>query len=299
MVHGPSHAEVMWLENEDAPCLVEIGCRYARPRLRPFGFVFIYGYANKHIVSSPISPFNPIPLPLTLTHLRPHGGDGVHTELARRCIGYSQLDAMLGLLLPSKEEEEERKGEDATPAGRTQHDISIATTAILPFDALPPRQPRPLQTHAEVVMLVAHRSGRLLGYPGLPTVRALRSFQVKWWHVCACVCVCVWGGCFSNDRLYFSYSTSIMVMQDVALKVQPGEMLHATVDYLTNPGWVMLVHEDASVVAADAAAIHALAMREAGGLYAVEGDNKGGGVEEEEEDEGETSEEEETPPTSP
>ena len=25
--HGPSHAEVMWLDGEDAPCLVEVGCR--------------------------------------------------------------------------------------------------------------------------------------------------------------------------------------------------------------------------------------------------------------------------------
>ena len=25
--HGPSHAEVMWLEKEDEPCLVEVGCR--------------------------------------------------------------------------------------------------------------------------------------------------------------------------------------------------------------------------------------------------------------------------------
>jgi hypothetical protein len=27
VVHGPSHAEVMWLRHEDAPCLVEVGCR--------------------------------------------------------------------------------------------------------------------------------------------------------------------------------------------------------------------------------------------------------------------------------
>lgn len=27
VAHGPSHAEVMWLDGEDAPCLVEIGCR--------------------------------------------------------------------------------------------------------------------------------------------------------------------------------------------------------------------------------------------------------------------------------
>ena len=25
--HGPSHAEVMWLAGEQAPCLVEVGCR--------------------------------------------------------------------------------------------------------------------------------------------------------------------------------------------------------------------------------------------------------------------------------
>jgi hypothetical protein len=27
IVNGPSHAEVMWLDNEDAPCLVEVGAR--------------------------------------------------------------------------------------------------------------------------------------------------------------------------------------------------------------------------------------------------------------------------------
>lgn len=60
----------------------------------------------------------------------------MHTELARRCIGYSQLDAMLGLLPPSKEGAE--KG-----------------SPVILFDALPARQPRPLKAHAEVVMLVA------------------------------------------------------------------------------------------------------------------------------------------------
>ncbi len=81
--------------------------------------------------------------------------------------------------------------------------------------------------------------------------------------------------------------------------MRPGETLHTTVDYMTNPGWVMLVHEDAAVVSADAAAIHALAAKEVGGLYAVEDDEEA----REEEEEGQTSGEEEgegaTPPASP
>lgn len=43
------------------------------------------------------------------------------------------------------------------------------------------------------------------------------------------------------------------------LKIKPGMPLQVTVDYLSNPGWVMLVHEDPEVVKADAAFIHKLA----------------------------------------
>lgn len=67
----------------------------------------------------------------------------MHTELARRCIGYSQLDAMLGLLPPTQ-----------TPAAQGRLD-DTSGVAVIPFPALPPRQPRPLRAHAEVVMLVA------------------------------------------------------------------------------------------------------------------------------------------------
>lgn len=103
------------------------------------------------------------------------------------------------------------------------------------------------------------KTGSLLGYPGLDQLKALSSFR------------------------------------DVALKINPGETLHTTVDYLTNSGWVMLVHPDAAVVTADAAAIHALAAKEEGGLYALE-------EEEEDSEDGQTSEEGEekvTPPGSP
>jgi hypothetical protein len=124
VAHGPSHAEVMWLDGEDAPCLVEIGCRCVRES----SFLCL-------------CPLHPSAAFLTHAHNNtrdsPHGGDGVHTELARRCIGYSQLDAMLGLLpVPPK-------GPKATGG------------AAIAFPALPPRQPRPLRAHAEVVMLVA------------------------------------------------------------------------------------------------------------------------------------------------
>ena len=84
------------------------------------------------------------------THPRPHGGDGVHTELARRCVGYSQLDAMLGLLPPSpKQQQQLQQGNEEGEGG------GKAVSPVTPFDALPPRQPRPLRAHAEVVMLVA------------------------------------------------------------------------------------------------------------------------------------------------
>lgn len=80
------------------------------------------------------------------------------------------------------------------------------------------------------------------------------------------------------------------------MKVKPGETLHTTVDYLTNPGWVMLVHPDAAAVTADAAAIHTLAAKGEGGLYALEG-------EDDDSSDGQTSEEGEgekvTPPGSP
>jgi hypothetical protein len=72
----------MWLDSEDAPCLVEIGCR-------------------------------------------PHGGDGVHTELTDLCIGYNQLDATIDLL-ESRDK----------------------------FAAYPSQPPR-LKAHASVVMLVS------------------------------------------------------------------------------------------------------------------------------------------------
>lgn len=83
---------------------------------------------------------------ITHTHTSPHGGDGVHTDLARRCVGYSQLDAMLGLLpAPSPKQ----------LLLQLQQGEGKATSPVIPFDALPPRQPRPLRAHAEVVMLVA------------------------------------------------------------------------------------------------------------------------------------------------
>jgi hypothetical protein len=41
-------------------------------------------------------------------------------------------------------------------------------------------------------------------------------------------------------------------------KVKPSQRIHKTVDYLTTPGWVMLVHEDPEVVKADAALVHHL-----------------------------------------
>ena len=83
---------------------------------------------------------------------RPHGGDGVHTELARRCVGYSQLDAMLGLLPPSPKQQQQQQQQQQQ--GKEEGGGN-ASSPVIPFDALPPRQPRPLRAHAEVVMLVA------------------------------------------------------------------------------------------------------------------------------------------------
>lgn len=157
--HGPSHAEVKWLDNEDQPCLVEIGCR-------------------------------------------PHGGDGVHVELATKCIGYNQVDAMIDLVeCPRK------------------------------FHALPAEPPR-LLAHASVLMLVAYESGRLLSYRGLPALQAMQSFQ------------------------------------NIEVKAKPHGPIHKTVDYMTNPGWVMLVHEEARVVRSDFETIHRMALE--GSLYEIE-----------------------------
>jgi hypothetical protein len=40
------------------------------------------------------------------------------------------------------------------------------------------------------------------------------------------------------------------------------------VDYMTNPGWVMLVHEEARVVRSDFETIHRMALE--GSLYEIE-----------------------------
>jgi hypothetical protein len=86
--------------------------------------------------------------------------------------------------------------------------------------ALSPRPGR-LMAHAREVTLVSREEGVLKAYPLLDRVRALPSFQ------------------------------------SLEIKVQPGERLVKTLDFLTTPGSVMLVHESAAQVIADYDQIHA------------------------------------------
>ena len=81
-------------------------------------------------------------------------------------------------------------------------------------------------------MLVSYEDGQLVGYPGLPKVEALASFH------------------------------------SVEIKTHPGAEMTRTIDFLTTPGSVMLVHADGAQVEADARQIEEWQKKD-GGLYNV------------------------------
>ena len=82
------------------------------------------------------------------------------------------------------------------------------------------------------VVLVSYEEGQLVAYPGLPLVEALPSFH------------------------------------SFEMKTKPGDALAPTVDFLTTPGSVMLVHADGAQVEADARQIEEWQKKD-GGLYNV------------------------------
>jgi len=77
---------------------------------------------------------------------RCHGGEGTWCEIAKECVGYTQVEETLNLYLrPDR------------------------------FDALP-KAPQRLLKHGAEVFLVSYQSGQIRNIPGLDTVRALPSF---------------------------------------------------------------------------------------------------------------------------
>lgn len=97
------------------------------------------------------------------------------------------------------------------------------------FHRLPTR-PERFAGGATEVCLVCYQDGQLMGYPGVERIKELPSFQ------------------------------------SIELKNKPGDSVSKTVDFLTTPGSVMLVHEDGRQVEEDMAFIHEL---EKDGLYNI------------------------------
>jgi len=87
------------------------------------------------------------------------------------------------------------------------------------FELLPER-PKKLKAHAREATLVSREEGVLLAYPMLEEVRALQSYK------------------------------------SMEIKVLPGEEISLTIDFLSTPGSVMLVHADLDVVIRDYDQIH-------------------------------------------
>lgn len=87
------------------------------------------------------------------------------------------------------------------------------------FQKLPSR-PRKLQAHARELTMVSKQEGTLRAYPMLEKVKELASFN------------------------------------SMEIKVNPGEHLAITTDFLTTPGSIMLVHPSAKQVEEDYDLIH-------------------------------------------
>lgn len=165
MQHGPSHAEVMWLEEEDQPCLVEVG---ARPHGGEGTFAELstpgIGYNQlEATIWALVAPEKHRALPPRPGRLKVRlawvcgwaGWVGALTALAV-CV----LGSVLGVGVGGGE----RRTENGPLPLLTQQ-LSPNTTTT--------RQ----QAHAREVTLVSREEGVLKGYPLLDRVRALPSFK--------------------------------------------------------------------------------------------------------------------------
>jgi hypothetical protein len=128
----------------------------------------------------------------------------------------------------------------STPAvGYNQLEATIWALVTPEKHRVLPSRPKRLMAHAREVTLVAREEGVLKAYPLLERVRGLPSFK------------------------------------SLEMKVQPGQRLSRTTDFLTTPGSVMLVHASAAQVAADYDAIHAW-TEEPGVFYELEEEGEEG-----------------------
>lgn len=106
--------------------------------------------------------------------------------------------------------------------GYSQCDVMLdAVEKPYRFHRLPER-PRPFDGGCCEVCLVAHVEGTLLGLPGLAAIRDLVSYHSE------------------------------------EIKAKVGDPIPLTVDFMTTPGSIMLVHKDKAQLDADTDAIHAL-----------------------------------------
>lgn len=111
------------------------------------------------------------------------------------------------------------------------------------FELLPTR-PKKLKAHSREVTLVSREEGLLIAYPMLEEVRALQSYK------------------------------------SMEIKVLPGQDISLTVDFLSTPGSIMLVHPDLEVVVKDYDQIHR--WEEEGRFYELaeeEEEKEAGGME--------------------
>jgi biotin carboxylase len=93
-----------------------------------------------------------------------------------------------------------------------------------------PGRPQKLAAHATEVCLINYHEGTLLDYPGMEEVKSLPSFV------------------------------------EAEMKMHIGEHFPVTVDFLTSPGAIMLMHESKEVMERDAERIHELCKE---GLFSV------------------------------